>query len=80
MSTRDKLLSQIKAFCDAQGMKPSTLTKQVANDGGFFNRLSDGKDCNTGTFDRFQKHFIEHGHDPDELARAGTARNRETAA
>lgn len=41
----DDLLSEISAYCEAVGIKPTTLGRYTVNDGSFVSRLQAGGEC-----------------------------------
>lgn len=57
MTLREKLLKDASAFCAEREISLARLGKLVVNDGKFFARISDGGDCTTGVYERFQKFF-----------------------
>ena len=75
--TKARLICQAEAFAVSERIAVSGLALEMVKDNKFFVRLESGRDCTTGTYDRFQAYFIARGYDPDELARQGaTMRKR----
>ena len=52
MSTVDKFLAEVRAFCRQAGISESTFSRRFANDGKFFERIAGGSDLGVRTMDR----------------------------
>jgi hypothetical protein len=71
-----RLLAAAEEFLRREGGRQSLpdLAREVLGDRGYFSRLRGSRrGIHSRSYDRFQAHFLAHGHDPDELARAGAA-------
>ena len=58
---REKLLADAKAFSARTGIAPETLAYRVVKNSHFFERLENGGDCVTGTYELFQAYFSSEG-------------------
>lgn len=78
-----RLLAAAEEFLHREGGRQSLpeLARLVLGDRGYFTRLRDRRrGISSRSYDRFQAHFVAHGYDPDDLARAGATRTRPQAA
>ena len=53
----DQLLRLGTIWSEVSERSLATLGSKVANESGLFARLADGKDCNTGTIEKFLSFF-----------------------
>jgi hypothetical protein len=62
------LLNEIRAFCAAIGIKPTTFGLRAVNDGGFVPRLESGGECLPRTAEKVRAYM--RANPPKDVERA----------
>lgn len=64
----EQLKIAIDSYCKKSGLSTSTVGHKVANSGSFYERLSNGSDVTTKTYNRAKQWLEDNGINFDDLA------------